>query len=97
MNTNLVAVIINPDSTETPIIFSTVIDGRMNVLLGKPAIIANCEAKTNFTDMETHWALRDSKFLVARTLFLGTSERTCSPEETVHPRHLAHGALSDGW
>lgn len=80
---NYVAVIVNADGTETPIIFSKVVNGEMRVMMSRPATIAVREVKTAFVDMVGHWSLTDTNFVVGRGLFVGTSETTYSPEATV--------------
>lgn len=80
-----VAVLINPDGTESVIKKSIARDEEMAMVLEGSASVKIKDNSKSFDDTQGHWADTDGSidFVSSRELFKGTSDTSFSPEQTM--------------
>ncbi len=74
-----VAVIMNPDGTETVVKKAMVKDGRIVVPIGGSATVRIADRSKSFDDTNGHWANDSIGFVTSRDLFNGVSETEFAP------------------
>lgn len=84
-----VAVLVLPDGTEKVIRNSVIVDGKLVTPLDGSATVKIEDRSKKFADMRGHWAQGSVDFASARELFVGTSDTTFAPNQTMSRSMLA--------
>lgn len=82
-NPGAVAVLVNPDGTETVIKKSVLVDGRLWVPLAGDATVKIVDNAKGFIDMGGHWSSDAMAFVTSRALFEGNDNGRFLPNDTM--------------
>lgn len=84
-----VAVLVNPDGTETVIPKSTVENGKTYVVMKSGDSVKVINNSLNFDDVDAEWFSSAVSFVSSHRLFLGTSDTEFSPNDYMRRADLA--------